>query len=148
MTSDVVIDASVALKWFLDEPGSDEARRLSLLKLHAPALLLAECGNVLWLKTKAGDYSEKDAHSILRALSGSPVSIAPDHSLARPALELAVKLGHPIYDCMYLALSRELCVPCVTADMRFIKCVRAAAIDGVEVLALSETRVLMNHLHQ
>jgi len=148
MSSAVVVDASVVVKWFLDEPDSSDARRLSLLRLHAPALLLAECGNVLWLKTKSGDCTPEEALEVLHGIYGAPVSIAPDHRLAKPALDLAVKLNHPIYDCMYLALARDLAIPCITADLRFVRAVRKAALSGVEVLALSETSGLMNELRQ
>jgi predicted nucleic acid-binding protein len=44
-----VVDASVALKWFLPEVHSDAAARLLRegYRLHAPDLIRAEFGNVL-----------------------------------------------------------------------------------------------------
>ena len=43
-----VVDASVAIKWTIDEPGSDEAFHLALTTLLvAPRLILIECANVL-----------------------------------------------------------------------------------------------------
>jgi predicted nucleic acid-binding protein len=44
-----VVDASVALKWFLDEEGSEHARRLkSLEEVIAPDLIVAEVSNAAW----------------------------------------------------------------------------------------------------
>ncbi|UKJ74068.1 type II toxin-antitoxin system VapC family toxin [Azospirillum brasilense] len=34
---------------------------------------------------------------------------------------LALEFGHPVYDCLYLALARRLGIPVVTADRRFIQ---------------------------
>jgi predicted nucleic acid-binding protein len=50
MIDAAVVDASVALKWALEEPGSDRARLLSSARLEAPDLLPIECANVLWKK--------------------------------------------------------------------------------------------------
>jgi predicted nucleic acid-binding protein len=44
----LVIDASVAIKWVIDEPGTKEALSLLKHRLYAPDLLVAECGNILW----------------------------------------------------------------------------------------------------
>jgi predicted nucleic acid-binding protein len=49
----LVIDASVAVKWVVEEEGTAEA--LALLrasKLVAPELLVAECANILWKKAQ------------------------------------------------------------------------------------------------
>jgi len=38
--------------------------------------------------------------------------------LVRPAARLAVELGHPVYDCLYLALAASHSAPLATADER------------------------------
>lgn len=49
----LVIDASVAIKWVVDEPGTTEALALRRkAKLIAPDLLIAECANILWKKAR------------------------------------------------------------------------------------------------
>jgi predicted nucleic acid-binding protein len=47
-----VIDASVAIKWLVDEPGTAAALSLRRHRLLAPDLLIAECANVLWKKVR------------------------------------------------------------------------------------------------
>lgn len=42
-----VIDASIAVKWVVEEAGTSEALRLLAARLYAPDLLVAECANIL-----------------------------------------------------------------------------------------------------
>lgn len=119
-----VIDASVAVKWVLDEPGSPQARRLASARLEAPELLLVECANILWKKVRVGDLRKDEAVQRLELLARAPVlawAVSPD--LLREALRLALELSHPVYDCLYLALALQLVIPLVTADRRFAQAV-------------------------
>jgi predicted nucleic acid-binding protein len=52
-----VVDASVAVKWYLPEPESDAAGRLLDPEhdLIAPDLLFAEVGNALWKRWRRGE---------------------------------------------------------------------------------------------
>jgi predicted nucleic acid-binding protein len=45
--SGFVVDASVAIKWFVDEEGRAEAVGLLRHPLSAPDLLAPECANIL-----------------------------------------------------------------------------------------------------
>ena len=49
--SGLVIDASVAIKWVIEEAGTKEALALRRQALAAPDLLVAECANILWKKS-------------------------------------------------------------------------------------------------
>jgi len=61
-------------------------------------------------------------------------ALVPVEDLRNRALELAIELDHPIYDCFYLALAeRERC-PLVTADKRLVAATKK--FKGVEVRAL------------
>jgi predicted nucleic acid-binding protein len=66
----VVVDASVAIKWFLPEPLSNEAERLldGGDALFAPDFLLIEFGNVIWKKARLGELARADADAALAAL--------------------------------------------------------------------------------
>ena len=57
MKTAYVIDASVAVKWFVPEVHSEHALRLLRKKfaLLAPELIQAEFGNILWKKCRAGE---------------------------------------------------------------------------------------------
>lgn len=115
----VVIDASVALKWVLDEPGREAADGLLDDDLVAPVLWLIEAANALWRRTEMGEISAQEAQERLAELANAPVaSLAVEPHLAS-ALALATELKHPVYDCLYLALAIDRDTHVVTADRRF-----------------------------
>ena len=53
-------DASIAVKWFVAEPLSEEARRLLAhrIHLHAPDILLAEFANTIWKKVHRREITD------------------------------------------------------------------------------------------
>jgi predicted nucleic acid-binding protein len=120
-----VIDASVAAKWLVDEPGSQDAADILATDrdLVAPELLLLELGSVLWQKTRRGEISaEHAAVAVERApiLFTRLFAVAP---LVPDALDIAMALDHSVYDALYLALARSLSAPLVSDDQRLItKC--------------------------
>lgn len=121
----IVIDASAAVKWVCAEPDSDLAVALRTENLTAPVLWLAEAANALWRRVRIGDIDADEARLRLSQLSRAPVASLPIEPLLDPALALATALGHPIYDCLYLALAVHHSTYVVTADRRF-----AAATAG------------------
>ncbi len=68
LPAQVLIDASVAIKWVVKEPGSAEAVLLLDRRLVAPDLLCPECANILWKKVARGDLSRDEAEVAARAL--------------------------------------------------------------------------------
>lgn len=120
--SPLVIDASVALKWLVEESGSEAALALQGRDLAAPALLRIEAANVLRTMVARGDAEGEVALDLLRLLQSAPVTIVDaDEALEARALELAIDLSHPVYDCVYLALAERMNRILVTADGRFLK---------------------------
>lgn len=120
--SAVVVDASVAIKWVVGEPGSDLATRLlNGRPLHAPPLMRIEAGNALWAMARRGVLTPGEADDALAALGDVPLAPnPPGFDPMSQALRLARLLDHPVYDCVYLSLAVELGVPVVTADRRFV----------------------------
>ena len=118
----VVLDASVVVKWFIDEQGSEAARDVlvSGRRLLAPELLIAEVGNAAWRRARLGEIPLEQAVSTAEQVGHSPIEFWPLAALARPALEMAATLDHPIYDRFYLALAEQLDATLVTADDRLL----------------------------
>ena len=116
-----VVDASVAAKWFFDEPLSDEATRLldASHVLHVPDFFLLEIDSVLCKKMKRGEISEGEAQQIRSAVNIFPLQKHPFQLLMDPAFELAVQTRSSPYDCLYLILAIVLGAQMVTADRRF-----------------------------
>ena len=117
-----VVDASVAVKWLVAESLSDEASSLldAGLTLLAPALLFAEAANALWAMHRRGDLDRDELAGAVDLLRAAPVTTPRSmRQLAASATRLAADLGHPVYDCFYLALAIHEQHPVVTADTRF-----------------------------
>ncbi|HLQ39119.1 MAG TPA: type II toxin-antitoxin system VapC family toxin [Planctomycetota bacterium] len=118
----LVVDASVASKWFFTEPDSAAARRL--LERHtaliAPDLLFAEVGNIGWKKCRQGASTPAQLAEVAVVL---PVAFAQVVSVATVlprALAIALELEHPVYDAIYLAVAELHDVRLVTADDRLV----------------------------
>jgi predicted nucleic acid-binding protein len=121
MTS-LVIDASIAVKWVVEERGT--ANALSLrhrAKLIAPELLIAECANILWKKTRRNELSRREALLAARLLQGADLELLPTRPLLEAATLIATDLDHPAYDCMYIALAAANDCSFVTADERLLR---------------------------
>jgi predicted nucleic acid-binding protein len=110
MTPVYVVDASVAVKWYVPEPPAAEAARVRAgpNPLHTPDFLDTEVANILWKKVRRGDISRADADDALAALAVAPVAREPAPNLVVAAFDLAVQTGRTVYDCLYLALAVQL----------------------------------------
>ena len=115
----LVVDSSVALKWYVEEPESDRAAALIGGDLFAPDLILAEIANALWKKVQRGEIETAQSELVLPLLR-STVRLRSSSPLADAALEAALELCHPVYDCFFLVLARELDAQLVTADARLL----------------------------
>lgn len=123
--TDLVVDAGVALKWYVGEPFGDEARRLldPDFALHVPELFFVEFGNILWKKSRLRSPPEltvDDGRAILDLLDLVPMTAHPVAHPLRSAYDLAVGPARStVYDSCYLALAIALDCRMVTADRRF-----------------------------
>ena len=118
----LTVDASIAIKWFVAEPLCDEARTVLARRVqrYAPELLLAECANTIWKKARRGDIL--DAQPYRQELANLPdiLTLYPDRDLIERATEIAFRIHHPIYDCLYLACAEATASDLITADKRLI----------------------------
>ena len=117
-----VIDASIAVKWVVEEDGTENALALrGRTKLIAPELLTAECANIFWKKVQRGELTEDEALLAARLLQASDIELLPTRALLESATRLAIELNHPAYDCIYIALAIEHDCRFVTADGRLLR---------------------------
>ena len=123
----LVVDASVAVKWVLEEPGSDEAEALIVEELIAPPLFETECANVLWKAWRRGEISADEAQGKLDDILSGAVALRQPQ--LGDALALATRLRHPVYDCAYVALAAERRVAFATADRKLANKLKAAGVD-------------------
>lgn len=124
-----VVDASVAVKWFLPEAYSEDALRL-LREEHtllAPDLLWAEVGNILWKRKRRNELSVEGGLAILRDLRRLPLQIHSCDDLADRAWDIANSRDRSFYDSLYMALSHHQDCPMVTADSKLFNAMGGAA---------------------
>lgn len=116
----VVVDASIAFLWFANELDQSGAERLleSESILLAPDLMAVEATNAWWKKLRRREMETVDVEQAVTNLLTLEISWTPSAALLGPAGRLAVELGHPVYDCMYLALAASRAAPLATADER------------------------------
>lgn len=116
-----VVDASVAVKWLVEEEDSAAADRLlePRHELFAPRLMASEVGNALWRKVRMGELERSRAGVMAAAISEMAVRWMADEDTGPDAVRLSLALDHPVYDCVYLALAHRIGATLVTADARF-----------------------------
>jgi len=122
----IVVDASVAAKWFLAEEGSLHANTLlrSTDKLVAPDLIRIEVHAAITRRFRTGELPEETVrHSSQRwfkMIGEGVIAFLSSEADEQAAIDLALQLKHPFQDCLYLALAQRLQAPLVTADPKFL----------------------------
>jgi len=119
--SALVVDASVAVKWFVPEVHAAEARqwRNGPDELHTPAFFFdLEIANILWKKVLRAEITRADADLILGQLPALPLTRHPEPPLLTSAFDLADRTQRTVYDCIYLALAIQLGGRMLTADQK------------------------------
>ena len=118
-----VVDASIAVKWVIPEALSDLADRVrdGEADVLAPDLLLGEVANALWRKTAAKEISAREADAAFDLVRRSGIDLRPTGPLLPRAMDVARRLDHPVYDCVYLALAEREGASFVTADQRLLR---------------------------
>jgi predicted nucleic acid-binding protein len=118
----LVADASIVVKWVVEEQGTQSALALrNSQQLIAPELLVAECANILWKKVQRKELARAEALLAARLLERADIELVPTRPLLEAATRIAIDLDHPAYDCVYLALATARTCRFVTADMRLLR---------------------------
>jgi predicted nucleic acid-binding protein len=116
----LVLDASVAAKWFLPEPLSEEAAHLlePRYDLVAPDLIRLEVASVLLKALRRGEVGLPEADEALGSLLPAAVRMFPAAERSREALEIARRHGGTVYDAAYIALALAFDAPLITNDAK------------------------------
>ncbi len=121
------MDASVAIKVFVDEEHSAQASALLALvqepdaELHVPTLFFIEMTNIFWKCVQRGRLAQADAQANVEALQQLRLITHPMPILITQAFDLAITYDISAYDASYVALATQLKLPLITADDRLVK---------------------------
>jgi len=125
-----VVDASVGIKLFVDEPLSDRAYALfSKLseeppaELHVPGLFYIECTNILLKYVRRFRRSIEDSQADIADLKLLTLKSTPTVALVEESILLASQEKLSAYDACYAILAQRLAMPLITADEPLAKAV-------------------------
>jgi len=129
----IVIDTSVAVKWFSHEEATESALLLrdAMLKgecrVTAPDLLLYELANAL---RHNPNFAEEDIKLAVRSVCDMSIEFAPaENKLIEQAIEVAFHYKITVYDGCFLALAGLTGFPLLTADIKLIE--KAGAFPNI-----------------
>jgi predicted nucleic acid-binding protein len=132
--SPIVLDASVAAKWFLPAKGESlTTEAMDLLRryvrgevvLIVPDLFWAELGNLLWKATRHGRCTKAAAEAALASLKERNLPTVSSITLQELAFGIAVAFDRTVYDSLYVALAVDSNGQLITADERLANALAA-----------------------
>ena len=116
----VVLDASVAIKWFRNEPGTMEARQL--LEAHADGDLVIVVPSLFvyeFIGVASRYLSAAETKDLWRRFLGWRIHVREvGDSLMRDSLEIQERYGCALYDAISPSLAAQLEAPLYSADRR------------------------------
>ena len=116
----IVVDASVAVKWLVPEEHSSKALKFleSGQRLLAPDFLWIEIGNILWKKSRRKEIAPENVPTVLGNFLSMPVFVSESKKLLPSALDWAQESSISVYDALYIALAIDQDCSFVTADRK------------------------------
>ena len=132
--NDFVLDASVALAWFLDDeqaPQADNVRaRLIRERAYVPQLWRLEVRNGLIIAERRGRLSATRINECLEAIKRLPIQ-TDSEAVLDTVVSLARMHNLSVYDAVYLELAKRRDAALASLDGALL---RAAAEEGVELV--------------
>jgi predicted nucleic acid-binding protein len=130
---ELVLDTSVAVKFYLPEEGREEVLVLLAAvgegeaKLLAPSTVQPELFNALWQQHRREKLSREEVGEHWGDFSVTSIDLYAPEDLMPSAAQIALETGIIIYDALFLALAEDAESVMVTADERLLKALRDTA---------------------
>jgi len=122
----LVIDASVLIKFYVPEILLDRAERLLTdvekghIELSAPDLIYPEAGNILWKKQRLKELTRSELEEITDTILSLPLKIGGSKSILPLAVDIAIAYGITVYDAIYVGLAKVYETTLITADRKLV----------------------------
>jgi predicted nucleic acid-binding protein len=136
----LVLDTSVALKFYLPEEGHEqavgllEAAEAGAAELIAPGTILPEGFNAIAQQRRRGLLDEEDAIGAWEKLLTAPLYTYAVEDLIERAAKIANETGAIIYDALFIALAEDSQTTVVTADDKLLR-----TLKGTEYASLARS---------
>ena len=120
----LVIDASVLIKFYFPEILSDKAEELLTkveqgdVMLLAPDLIYPEVGNILWKKQQMKELTRSEVEEITDAFVLLPLKIEASKLLLPLAMDIGIAYRITVYDAIYVSMARIYEIKMITADRK------------------------------
>lgn len=147
LSGEIVIDASVLVKFFLDEDQDADAattlletfRRMTV-DFAIPEFALIECVNTFWRRAREGSLSAVEAERTTRELQrfSADLVVAPIVSILPDMIRRSSHIDHPVYDMVFLALAEARGVPFITADRTLFRKIQQHKLRKPRVYLLAD----------
>jgi predicted nucleic acid-binding protein len=130
----LVVDASVAAKWFLPAAGETLTQQaLQLLKRYAagelrflvPDLFWVEFANIMWKAVRQRRWPQASAEVAVRAVRDRNFPSVSSLTLLEDAFAIASTFDRTVYDGIYVALALTSKTELITADERLANALAA-----------------------
>ena len=121
----VVVAASVAVKWYLqEERGELTDRAIALrnkyekneLQFVVPDLFYTEVASAIWKAVRSGRIPRDSGDRALLLLTQREFATVPSLKLVDKAFQIAADHGRSVYDSLYVALAVQTKSQLITAD--------------------------------
>jgi len=122
----LVIDASVLIKFYVPEIFSDKAEGLLTrveqgdVMLLAPDLIYPEAGNILWKKQRLKELTRSEVEEITDAIVSLPLKIEASKLLLPLAIDIGIAYKITVYDAIYISMARVYEIKMMTADRKLV----------------------------
>lgn len=127
-----VIDACVAIKWFLPENNYQKAGKIlnSHNQFFAPDLFQIELDSIITKKVRQRLIESEDAYDMYEEIRHIPIQIISYSAIGKLAFDLSVGLPITQYDACYLAVAIEYDTQVISADMRFVRALKGTPFES------------------
>lgn len=133
---ELVIDASVGIKLYVEEELSHEAEQLFLeltktpaARFFVPDLFFLECANILWKYVRRFNHDPGQARQDIVSLRSLPLRTLAVADLSELSLDLAIQKDVSVYDASYAVLAGSLHIPMMTADRKLIGKLEGSGVE-------------------
>lgn len=144
----LVLDTSVAVKFYLPEDLRDEALALlaavgsTIPDLLAPSTIQPEFFNALWQQHRRDKLTRDEVRRFWSEfVADDPASLYAPEDLMPRAAEIALDSGVIIYDALFLALAEGADTVVITADGKLLK-----TLEGTDYARLAHPLSGVNSL--
>jgi len=134
----IIIDSSVAIKWYLPDETDDKALKIQdgfrskSILIAVPILFFYEVGNILKTTSKSLRINNEDALVVFKSLLELDFISYSSKELFKTALEKSINLDISYYDASYIALAEYLQIPFYTSDQKLLQRTNSILIKNLK----------------